>query len=220
MPLPAHSGPKPLIQFRNHFYSDGRTPWMSDQLVARPLPKHKTTQTQNTRMQTPNIDALSGIRTHDRSVRASEDSSMSLGRGHTKETSNRSANRGNSNTISSVCAAPFSNMCSTQADNNSRKLRLRCGCQFSWSALALRPHCYCNRRLPFVHIGNSVNLIIMGGTRYCSWLRRYVTSRKVAGSIPDYIIGVFNWSNPSSRSMSLGSTQPLREMSTRNLPGG
>jgi hypothetical protein len=27
-------------------------------------------------------------------------------------------------------------------------------------------------------------------------------------------------SNPSSRTMALGSTQPLREMSTRNLPGG
>jgi hypothetical protein len=32
---------------------------------------------------------------------------------------------------------PFSNMCSTQADNNSRKFRLRFGCQFPWCALAL-----------------------------------------------------------------------------------
>jgi hypothetical protein len=30
----------------------------------------------------------------------------------------------------------------------------------------------------------------------------------------------FNWLNPSSRTMALGSTQPLTEMSTRNLPGG
>jgi hypothetical protein len=30
----------------------------------------------------------------------------------------------------------------------------------------------------------------------------------------------FNWPNPSSRTMSQGSTQPLTEMSTRNLPGG
>jgi hypothetical protein len=30
----------------------------------------------------------------------------------------------------------------------------------------------------------------------------------------------FNWPNPSSRTMALGSTQPLPEMSTRNLPGG
>jgi hypothetical protein len=40
--------------------------------------------------------------------------------------------------VSSICAAPVSNMCSTQVDNNSRKLRLRCGCQFPWCALALR----------------------------------------------------------------------------------
>jgi hypothetical protein len=34
------------------------------------------------------------------------------------------------------------------------------------------------------------------------------------------VIGFFNWPNPSSRTMALGSTQPLMEMSTRNLPGG
>jgi hypothetical protein len=31
---------------------------------------------------------------------------------------------------------------------------------------------------------------------------------------------IFNWSNPSSRTMALGSSQPLTEISTRNLPGG
>jgi hypothetical protein len=30
----------------------------------------------------------------------------------------------------------------------------------------------------------------------------------------------FNWTNPSSRTVDLGSTQHLTEMSTRNLPGG
>ena len=30
------------------------------------------------------------------------------------------------------------------------------------------------------------------GTRWCSWLRHYATSRKVAGSIPDGIIGIFH----------------------------
>jgi hypothetical protein len=73
MALSAHSGPRPLIQFRNHFYTDGRTPWTSDQPVARPLHKHKTTQTPYKRIHTPNINALSGIRTHDPSARASED---------------------------------------------------------------------------------------------------------------------------------------------------
>jgi hypothetical protein len=48
----------------------------------------------------------------------------------------------------------------------------------------------------------------------------YATSRKVAGSIPDEIIGFFNRPYPSSRTMALGSTQPLTEMSTKNLLGG
>jgi hypothetical protein len=68
-------GPWPLLlQFHDHFIV-GRTPWTSDQLVARPLPKHRTTQTQNKHIHTPNIHALSGIRTDDPSFRRSEDSS-------------------------------------------------------------------------------------------------------------------------------------------------
>jgi hypothetical protein len=39
-------------------------------------------------------------------------------------------------------------------------------------------------------------------------------------SIPDEVIGFFNWPTPSNRTMGLGSTQPLTEMSTRNIPGG
>jgi hypothetical protein len=35
--------------------------------------------------------------------------------------------------------------------------------------------------------------------------------RKVAILIPDEVIGFFNWPNPSSRTMALGSTQPLTE---------
>jgi hypothetical protein len=56
----------------------------------------------------------------------------------------------------------------------------------------------------------------------CSWLRHYITSRKVAGSIPDEVIGFFffNLLNASSRPMALGPTQPLTDMSTTNLPGG
>jgi hypothetical protein len=37
--------------------------------------------------------------------------------------------------------------------------------------------------------------------------------------VPDEV-HFFNLPNPSSRIMALGSTQPLTEMSTRNLPGG
>jgi hypothetical protein len=46
------------------------------------------------------------------------------------------------------------------------------------------------------------------------------TGQKVAGSVSDEVIGFFNLPNPSSRTSALGSTQPLTEMSTRNLPGG
>jgi hypothetical protein len=45
------------------------------------------------------------------------------------------------------------------------------------------------------------------------------TSRKVAGLIPNEVIGFFIWLNPFSRTVALGSTQPLTEMSTKNLPG-
>jgi hypothetical protein len=37
--------------------------------------------------------------------------------------------------------------------------------------------------------------------------------------IPDEV-DFFNLPNPSSRTMALGSIQPLTEMSTRNIPGG
>jgi hypothetical protein len=37
--------------------------------------------------------------------------------------------------------------------------------------------------------------------------------------IPDEV-DFFNLPNPSSRTMALGSTQPLTEMSTRNISGG
>ena len=43
------------------------------------------------------------------------------------------------------------------------------------------------------------------------------TSRKVAGSIPDGVIRDFHWHNPSSRTVALGLTHPLTEMSTRNI---
>jgi hypothetical protein len=55
---------------------------MGDQLVSRPLPKHRTTQAQNKGIQTPNIHALCRIRTHDPSFRASEDSSCLRPRGY------------------------------------------------------------------------------------------------------------------------------------------
>jgi hypothetical protein len=48
-------------------------------------------------------------------------------------------------------------------------------------------------------------------------LKHYATGQKVAGSIPDKFIGFFNGPNPSSCTMALGLTEPVTEMSTRNL---
>jgi hypothetical protein len=63
-----------IFQFLDHF-TDGRIPWTGDQLVARPLPIYRITQTQkNAHTHTPNIHALSVIRTHDPDFRSSEDS--------------------------------------------------------------------------------------------------------------------------------------------------
>jgi len=52
------------------------------------------------------------------------------------------------------------------------------------------------------------------------WLRYCATNRKVAGSIPAGVIGIFHWHKPSGRTMALGSTQSLTEMSTRNISWG
>jgi len=54
----------------------------------------------------------------------------------------------------------------------------------------------------------------------CSSLRHCATNRKVAGSIPDGVIRIIHWHNPSGRTMALGLTLPLTEMSTRNISWG
>jgi hypothetical protein len=46
-----------ICQFLDHF-TDGRTPWTDDQLVARALPVHRTTKTQKNTHQTFYRDRL------------------------------------------------------------------------------------------------------------------------------------------------------------------
>ena len=48
----------------------------------------------------------------------------------------------------------------------------------------------------------------------------YATNRQVGGSIPDGVIGIFLFRNVCGRTMALGSTQPLTEMSTRCISWG
>jgi len=68
----------------------------------------------------------------------------------------------------------------------------------------------------YIYIYIYILHISYGGTRWRSWLRHCATSRKVAGSIPNGVIGIFHW-HPSGRTMALGLTQPLIELSTRNV---
>jgi hypothetical protein len=57
------------------------------------------------------------------------------------------------------------------------------------------------------------------GYAVAQWLRHCATNRKIAGSIPDGV-RIFYWPNPSGRTMALRSTQPLTDMSTRNVSWG
>ena len=70
----------------------------------------------------------------------------------------------------------------------------------------------------FASCGGST--ILQRGTRWHSWLRHCTTSRKVAGLISYTVTGIFYWHNLSGRTMALGLTQPLTEMSSRNISWG
>jgi hypothetical protein len=80
----AQSGPWPLIEFRNHFSQKvGLLGWVisPSQGLYRNTGQHKHRINAHTH-HTSHIHALSGIRTHDPSVRASEDSSCLRQRGY------------------------------------------------------------------------------------------------------------------------------------------
>jgi hypothetical protein len=62
--------------------------------------------------------------------------------------------------------------------------------------------------------------IHIGRTRWRSTLRHYAVSRKITGSVPDEVVELSIDINASSRTMALGSTQPLTEIFIRNIPGG
>jgi hypothetical protein len=62
----------------------------------------------------------------------------------------------------------------------------------------------------YSHKSSCLNIYTWTRLRHCA------TSRKVTGSIPGGITGIFQRLNPSGRTVALGSTQPLAEMSTRN----
>ena len=64
----------------------------------------------------------------------------------------------------------------------------------------------------------SMYLYIQGGARGGVVVK--VLRYKAAGRGFDGVIGIFQWHNPSGRTMALESTQPLTEMSTRCISWG
>jgi hypothetical protein len=62
--------------------------------------------------------------------------------------------------------------------------------------------------------------LVYWGTVVAQWLRYSAANQKVAGSNPGGVMEFFIDINPSDRTMALGSTQPLTEMSTPVFPGG
>jgi len=62
--------------------------------------------------------------------------------------------------------------------------------------------------------------LVLSGTAVARWLRCCATNCKVTGLIRDGVIGISLRHNPSDRTMPLGSTQPLTEMSTRSISWG
>jgi hypothetical protein len=56
--------------------------------------------------------------------------------------------------------------------------------------------------------------------RWRIWLSHCATSWKVSGSVPDVVFESFHGLNLSGRTKVLGSTQPLTEISTSDLPRG
>ena len=72
----------------------------------------------------------------------------------------------------------------------------------------------------FHFVWNFQGHYLIHSTRWRSWLRYCATSRKVAGSIPDGIIGIFHWHNRSGCPLALGLTKSLTEINTRNISWG
>jgi len=62
--------------------------------------------------------------------------------------------------------------------------------------------------------------IRFGFMRWHSWSRHCATRRKVTGSIPDGVTGIFHWFDPSSHSVTLESTLPLTDTSTKVISWG
>ena len=90
------------------------------------------------------------------------------------------------------------------------------------SLLSTRLHSAISYKTEFLIDTSSrvLNIYLYIGTVVAEWLRHCATNWKVAGSNSDGVTGIFHWHNPSNRTMALGLTEPLTEMSTRRISWG
>jgi hypothetical protein len=77
---------------------------------------------------------------------------------------------------------------------------LSCGFHKLFSLCFLLRNNFCDGDYTY----NYLKHIAIRGRRWRSWFRHCTTSRKVAGSIPDEVIGIFHLLNSSDRTMALG----------------
>jgi hypothetical protein len=95
----------------------------------------------------------------------------------------------------------------TSAQNSTVTLRYPVNISTTW----------CTHSFLKFNIGFCLCFVSSRDTRWRSWLKHCATSRGVAGSFPDVVIGTVHGLNPSGHTMALGSTQSLTEISTRNV---
>ena len=69
-------------------------------------------------------------------------------------------------------------------------------------------------------IQNTGDRLLKGGTRWYIWLRHYCTCWQVVDVIPDDVTGIFHWLNSSICTVTLGLSQPQKEMSARSISLG
>jgi len=88
-----------------------------------------------------------------------------------------------------------------------------------WTATAHNPEKY-SKKLQALENLNHHSLILGARCWWRSWLRHCATNRKVADSIPDGVIGILIDVILPAALWPWGLTQPLTEMSTRNISWG
>jgi hypothetical protein len=154
------------------FYTVGRTPWTGDQSVARPLPTHRTAQTQNKRTHTtmpqvafePTISVFERAKIFHALVREATVIGLEL------------------LTIPQINSAWRYKFNLIILD-----IKLCIDGLVCWGAEVCKPVAD-----SYTESGvGSYIFWLKHSTKKCSWLRHYATSRKVAGSSSDEVIGVF-----------------------------